>query len=182
MKKLIFVLILFPTICFAEPTSSIRHLMNEPVSLFDLGMVRTDDHLKWFCRQFDFSSAALFGDDTSAFCISGYDYDKNRISLNILISDATDEIKLEDVKSEVKRIIDGLRKSFGVDPQIGKLVITYVGDYFSHQGYSTTKERKISQIKMEDIVEIQLDIYSKNHKYFLKSHGKLLSNEIFFSQ
>jgi hypothetical protein len=182
MKKLIFVFLLVPSFCFAEPSPSIQSLMKESVSLFDLGMVRTDDHLKSFCSQLDFSSGDLFGDDTYAFCVSGYDFDKNRISLNILISNTRDEIKLDDVKSEGKRIFESLRKWFGVDPKNGKLVITYIGDYFSHQGYSTAKQPKTSQPTMENVVEIHLDIASKNHKYFLNSQGKLLSDEVFFSQ
>ena len=39
MKKL-FLLFLFPTLVFAEPGPTTQYLMNEPASLFDVGMVR----------------------------------------------------------------------------------------------------------------------------------------------
>ena len=45
MKKLIELLLLVPIVASADPGAVTRYLMNEPVSLFDLGMLRADRDL-----------------------------------------------------------------------------------------------------------------------------------------
>jgi len=45
MKKLTALLLLLPVLASADPGAATRYLMNEPASLFDLGMLRAELHL-----------------------------------------------------------------------------------------------------------------------------------------
>lgn len=53
---------------FAEPSSSVQYLMNEPASLFDFGMKRLDEFLSG---------------RTDIFVITEYNYDQNRILISV---------------------------------------------------------------------------------------------------
>ena len=73
MKRILLVAILFATttVGHAEPTPVVKYLMDEPVTLFDLGMLRLD-------RLFDDFKVK---DAKSVFVSVGYKWKENRISI-----------------------------------------------------------------------------------------------------
>ena len=96
----------YATSARAEPGPVEQWLMNEPASLFDLGMLRVElqlDELKDYDELKDRLGALLF--------YSSYNWDKNRIYLSGAIFGASPEI---DGKHFCKLIISNVRKIGGI--------------------------------------------------------------------
>ena len=70
----------------ADPTPSISYLMNEPASLFDLGMYKLEQALNWI----------YLNNDSELTVVVNYHWVKNRIS--ILFIDHKKRVNRDEVK------------------------------------------------------------------------------------
>lgn len=184
MKRLIYFFLLFPSVCFAEPSSSINYLMNEPVTLFDLGIVKMEDHLKDFCKStiLDDPNYRMLGDDLTAVCSCYYKYDTNEIQLSILLTIPSQDTSLNTVKEYAKKIFYKLRRRFGIDPETGTNAVGNIHEWFSHQGYIKRPMPKNIETDIVKIINVTFMLNDKDYKIGLIAKGKLASTEVLFSK
>ena len=93
MKKLIF-LILFPTLVWAEPGPETHYLMNEPASLFDVGMLRLQHMIGYWEKQMTFNYKLKSQSDALGGNVNAYyrpEDDKIYVDLIIMDKSATEE-------------------------------------------------------------------------------------------
>jgi hypothetical protein len=140
----------FNKLCIAEPDSTVRYLMNEPASMFDLGMLKLkrdlDDWLK----------------DPHVNVFVSYDWNTNRIEIKV--SDTKDVYKIkkyarnwcDETICEIKRLLD-------VNCSTGKPLLPKMGsllyDYFTHAGYVNKGGPKDPGGKLDNIVNITVGTY-----------------------
>ena len=159
--------------CFAEPSSTTRYLMDEPVSLMDFGLFTLQQHL------------STIGDgDPYVNPIIDYDWDLNKI--RIYVWHTGHEFKTRnEAKDWGSSIICEIRKLLGIDCSTVKpLVLTgssLVFQYFSHRGHKFSAQTKNLGREVDKIVEIVIGAYwgkSEDSKGFLRCEVPLLGTEI----
>ena len=108
----------------SEPTLKIRYLMNEPMSLFDFGMYKLNEHLK--------SSSEYILDKREGVVIAVYDPDKNRI--NILGEAYIDDIT--QARKVCNDTISSIKSTLGVSYKTGEKISASapdpIGSYFRY--------------------------------------------------
>ena len=140
------VLLLFPLLAVAEPTPAIEYLMREPVTLFDLGMLKLDQALV------DLNVQGVGRMST----IIAYDWDKNRIKIGA----ATLFNKGRTTQAAKKGCTEALEKvksRLGINPSTGKPLLPnllLVSDFFSHSGFGKRGEPKNLARELHSIVEL----------------------------
>lgn len=177
MRYLKYIIFVFSVFCIvdtsmAEPTANIQYLMNEPVSMFDWGIYRLDKY---------FEDIHIDGAQ-SIFYWTDYDWSKNIINLNFTIETNT---KSRDEAKEIgKSLINKVRHSLGVDPDMGK---PYGGnsrlyEYFSHNSSKDNKEPKGIESELEKITVIEVLVIAGEGKKGLKCQAPLLGTKIMFEE
>jgi len=190
MKKLvIFIVLLFPTVCFAEPTPTVRYLMEEKLSLFDAGMIELNKVVEGFCEYYKDIIVSEFPELSKVFPTTGsstYVWDENKIVISILIvldKKPTDEKRLKDFS---KTIFEALQTNFIIDNKTGKPInpiFDNISELFSHQGYQKKNEPSTLQADLHNIMYVTLAYAINNpQNTFFKANAKLYGTEMFFSK
>ena len=151
-----------PKVSHAEPNPAVQWLINEPASVFDIGMIYLDSFLK-----------RRLANDGHAFAI--YDWKKNRISIT-----ATKEIKNPDeLKKTCKLFLGYLRAIGGVYNGKTKSNLSSVFSVmFSHIGYQSSNQPKDLWVKLDNIFDLTVEISAKGKTVICT--GPLLSEDVFF--
>jgi hypothetical protein len=190
MKKVVFfILLLFPAVCFAEPTPTVRYLMEEKLSIFDAGMIELNKIVEGFCEFYKDIIVSYFPDLSKTFPTTGsstYVWDENKIIISIVIvldKKPTDEKILKEFS---KMIFEALQTNFLIDKRTGKPInpiFDNISELFSHQGYQKKNEPSTLQSDLHNIIYVTL-AYGINNSYaiFFKANAKLYGTEIFFSK
>lgn len=126
--QVILLLLLSITIARAEPSPIVSRLMNEPMSMLDYGLWRTELELRQFFREVD-----------RIFISSRYDWKSNRIHLDILLYQIPQSLQKMTPEKQCQEVIDSVQDFFGVDVKTGKPVAqtkqTLLGKSFTHNGF-----------------------------------------------
>lgn len=150
MKRLICTTILlsiFATPVRAEPGPIVNWLMDEPSSLFDMGMWRLDRQALISMKTVGVGLVGNRGFSTE------YDWDSNRIRLNYFA------INHPFNKTECKKTIMQARRVVGlVTDGVAALGHSYVANLFSHLGYSSNSAPKDYFQKLDNIIEITVTL------------------------
>ncbi len=186
MKKLIFALILFPSLCFAEQTPLTRYLTHEPASMMDIGIDKLNKTLNDLCLkdQPEWKKVLDNSDETIYEEQAFYDFDSDRIILSIMLHENKD-IKIEKLKDLVRKIFFNIRLHCGVSPISGELAGKYLGMlgiFFSHSGYRTSFEPKELNYRIASIIKINIIIYNDKWVEVLHATGDVISKDIFYSK
>jgi hypothetical protein len=135
--------IFFSTIgfCTAEPASTVKYLMNKPVSLFDYGILRMQEDLK-----FRAASAYKIKHQAPSYLSVLYDAKSNKIVMYLLYTIYKKNV--DEIENRMKDIVETMRAIFGP---------YYIETFFNHQGYVLHGEpkKKIGR-NLERIIEIRL--------------------------
>ncbi len=120
--KLLPFLLLLPTFVSADPGPATKYLMNEPASLFDLGVHRAD---AWMFESKEYAQRIIhaLGDKDAyiTLAVSFYDVDDDLIVM---------EYRLIDSKNE-RRSCENMTRGAG-------LSVGIIMRWFSHAGYTTS--------------------------------------------
>jgi hypothetical protein len=193
----IFLLVVIPSsICLAEPSRQIQYLMHEPLSLFDSGLLRIEQHIKWYYGKIysgEEGMSVLTREDVNILKggnIVGsihYDYDKNRLEC-IIICGIYMPIENNQLRQLSSNIINDMKNMFGYDKS-GKRIfggLSVLEHWFSHIAYTTKDKPENLGKELENIIEIilNIDVYDKETKTgkSLRVHSKLTEPEILFSE
>ena len=164
----------------ADPTPSISYLMNEPASLFDLGMFKLNWHLK--------NTSILFGtkfDSKSVTVDAIYTFDQNQITIGFSAGEVMSNIDAG--KEYCQEIIGGIKKTLFVNPHTGiPFDIGGMNTYkliFSHEGFYEKKDQpKNLYSDLAKITKIFGRVIIEKKESFFFCISSLLSKEITYSQ
>ena len=125
-------LIFWPALVLAEPGTSVKWLMDRPVSLFDLGVQRMNDDAARAADALVASHTAPAGPFTTGSAF--YDWDTNEIRLQII--SAIGDQKPADAQCKKLRgeFVSRLIMNFNAK-NLKADTTRYLGQSFSHQGY-----------------------------------------------
>ena len=157
---------------YGEPDSTIKYLINEPVTMLDWGLHRLNNILEK--RELSAFDAAM---------AMNYDWETNRFK--VIVAAAFKATTEPTAKSLCKNAIGEIKQSFFVDHETGKPMVagfSNMGSFFSHSGFKTGETPVDVGRKLERItfVEVHVPLSQKGQKLVCRSD--LLSTEVFFGE
>ena len=165
----------------AEPGPVRRYLMNEPISLFDLGMLKLEVRaLDWSNGRALEEMVAQYGTSSPLFTVR-YDWDENRIYVQGHVFEIVDDTATQ--KLFCNKLIEFISKWAGVDPQTGEVFAGVQGysqfaGEFSHMGYSNRNEPEDYLSRLDKIFVIKGFVGRKP----VRCVRALLSNKVYFEE
>lgn len=172
----------------AEPTPTVRYLMNEPVSLWDWGMRELGEY---------FNNLTVEGVKIGVDSV--YHWQPNRIRIMARAGDPALTFKnAAEARTMCKKTLSGLRARLGIDPATGQPFSQTYGSYlssaFSRRGYRKGNEPKKLSDELDAMTELSASFrygpWAKGVDEFLQlgnpglgsvlCKGALLSNEALF--
>lgn len=193
MKKVMFfalMLLVLGKIGRAEEAPTVRYLMTDTVTRLDYGLGRLEKSIK------DCANPLFDVDKIGPIVSAYYDWDAKRIKIDLIYfpnlkvfqndqkNHRKSQKELDNIKLHMKVVIDNVKYSLRVDPEIGKPFgnkqYSILAHYFSHSIFKSAKEPNISATGLDKITEIKVEHISKRMK--IQCQSLLLSNDIFCSQ
>lgn len=173
------------SICNAETSPSVRYLMNEPVTLFDWGILRLYEYLDAYTTHYLKTNSVQ-----DIYCTVSYDAPKNKIIISMTVTrqGGQDNESPTSVRTDsmniCKTITLALRREFLTDRD--RLVRRSSGIYrfFAHIGFKGKDEPMDSFDEIEKITVINVSVYSHQDpgRLILHSESPLLGKEILFGE
>lgn len=135
----------------AEPGPVVNWLINEPASVFDVGMLRMQQLVRALepPKELD-----------ELFTLVAYDWEENRIYIRGSIA-KHNSINLLDPKQQVRALcgafFDEIRKQAIVNPVTGQAIFDHssYSAQFAHIGYSSNSAPKNYRVKLDRIIVIE---------------------------
>ena len=151
--------------CYADPSVTIRKLMNEPLTMFDWGLYQLNEYFKTY--PFDDLDLVRAGKNEKGRTIDSevsYDWDRNRLIIKFYIRTSKQESEKYSAKDLCSNVTEKIRKSFVFDNYPLKS-FAGLSRFFEHRGFNTYKDEqeKISRIaEIEKIIYITIDVSFSN--------------------
>jgi hypothetical protein len=169
----------------AEPSPSVRYLMNEPVTLFDWGIVRLHEYLEEYTTHY-LQTASV----QDIYATVSYDSRRNIILLSIV---ATRQARQQDespesVRTSSKDVCRGvtqtLRKEFLADRDRSVRRSLGIYRFFGHLGFRGKDEPLDAFEEIERITVIKVSVYSDRDpgRLILESESPLMGQDILFGE
>jgi len=187
MKRLIVffvgVIWLSPTYSWSDPSPEIRWLQNEPVTLFDLGMIRAEkdlktiaDHIKHLSIRFTRQNKnALNG---NGFIISNalYIFENNSLKLQFtFFNTQKNPLTVEFCKKGIETIQDTILRDYKDTYGKKKSAELIIRDWFSHSGFQGVSRPKNLEQRVSSLTTISLDIIHPNISCSIPLAGDMIS-------
>lgn len=167
----------------ADPGPVVNWLMQEPASLFDLGMMRLHiEKFEWSNprRTFNEEMKAQYG-DIPVYLVF-YNWRENRIYVLGAIKSQDLLLSKEEAKQVCKRIIGEISRLANVDPKTGTTNGDHsiFADFFSHYDYENPKEPDNYKSKLDQIFVLAANVRVHNETTFCRR--PLLSAKVYFEE
>lgn len=180
---LLFLLLGLVPICKAEPSPAVKYLMNEPVTLFDWGIIRLYEYLDDYAMHYMKTNSVQ---DT--YCTVRYDPSRNMILISLVVtreaqkeSESPESVRA-DSREICKTITRTLRREFLTDQDRHLRRASGIYRFFGHIG-SRGKEEPIDAFaEIEKITMIDVSVYSARDpaRLILQSESPLMGKQIVF--
>ena len=175
---------LFSGICNAEPDSTFKYLMNEPLTLLDWGIYQMQksleneigDKLNWDGNEYELRQEVH------------YNWKGNEIIVFGVLGDEKEFDSKSTAKVVCERMIDKYRSHFSVDPATGKLAdwppYNYLDGFFTHTSpIQRGSQPKNLNDKLYHATEIEVAVRFKGSgNAYVECKGPLLSKDIYFKE
>tara|TARA_B100001964_G_scaffold25410_1_gene25336 strand:+ start:946 stop:1572 length:627 start_codon:yes stop_codon:yes gene_type:complete len=196
----LFVLFLYPNVTQAEPSKTVEYLINEPVSMLDLGILKLNRKLDKSDIEFSYKDKSL----KKTMGIAYYDFQKNRMLLEFRLDLNTDLFRTFDYKNETLRTeewdpktvckdqLSRVREEFGFSDDNSKKgyssnvrSILSIANHFAHSGYKNKNVPKNLTSEIENISYVEIDIRDDcamcvMNRTLAKCEGSLYGKEVLF--
>ncbi len=165
----------------AEPGPVVKWLINEPASLFDIGMSRLATETTRWGRA---KEIAELREQLGALIVfwSTYNFPDNRIFLSGLIQDIGD--LLADRKAICRKLIDFMSIQALVDPKAGQLMpgveTSGFSIYFQHLGYVNKSAPSNYQSRLDRIFILEALVGDSPQQTICRR--SLMSNKVYFEE
>jgi len=186
MISLLFAVLLgLVSISHAEPSPSVRYLMNEPVTLFDWGIVRLYEYLDEYTAHYLKTSSVQ-----DIYSTVSYDSSRNNIVISLVVTRQAEQANEspESVRLSsgdiCKTIIQTLRREFLTDSDRHVRRSSGIYRFFGHIGFKGKDEPIGSFEEIEKITVINVSIYSDKDpgRLILHSESPLMGKQIVFGE
>jgi hypothetical protein len=161
----------------AEPSASVKYLMNQPVSAMDFGLYRLGQELS--------SDLGTNNGWSRVTATASYDWNRNRIVVTML-SLAPNATTAATAKKYCRTVIDLARQDAGVSPVTGTVLpdTATVASLFLPDSFPNTDQPENISDELLSIIEIRvtvrvIDVKVKN---IAQCEGKLLSADTLFKE
>ncbi len=183
---LLFALLLgLVSVCRAEPTPAVRYLMQEPVTLFDWGILRLYDYLDGYATHYLKTNSVqdIYG-------TVSYDSGRNRIVISLVVTREPMQGKEPpaSVKKHAKRICmtitETLRREFLTDRDRHIRRSSGIYRFFGHIGSRGKQEPTDAFEEIERITLIHVSVYGTEDpgRLILLSESPLMGKEMVFAE
>jgi hypothetical protein len=155
----------------AEPTSSIQYLMNEPVSMLDWGIYRITNRLEKNLQL----GVVPFSQHAS------YDWDKNRIIIDIAVIGGTLN---EEAKGWCRAVVSKIRTLMYINDKGNSMFNEGASSmYFSHYaGYAKKSEPEGLYKELDNITLIRVYVSTEGMKKPVSCEAPLLGTSIMYEE
>ena len=169
----------------AEPSPSIRYLMNEPVTLFDWGILRLYEYLDEYTSHYLNTNSVR-----DIYCTVRYDYKKNNIIISMIVtrqmqsqSEAPSSVRAGS-REICRTITQTLRQEFLTDRDSHVRRASGIYRFFGHIGFRGKEEPVDAFDEIERITVIEVSVYSETDLGRLVLHSKspLMGKQIAFEE
>jgi len=165
---IVIILLIFASPCKAEPDSTIRYLMNEPVSLLDIGIDRFNLYLGYSLGTGEGQPDSFRRSPVSV----SYRWEANKLRLNRILF-FNKKIDVDTLKNECKEEIELIR-----------CMVNYglLESCFTHLGLATKNEPDNLVRNLEKIIEIRIKVINSDTKKGIECIAPLLGKDIYFME
>lgn len=173
------------SISHAEPSPSVRYLMNEPVTLFDWGIVRLYEYLDEYTTHYLKTSSVQ-----DIYSTVSYDSPGNNIIISVVVTrhtgqgnESPDSVRLSS-REICKTITQTLRREFLTDSDGRVRRSSGIYRFFGHIGFRGKDEPIGCYDEIEKITVISVSVYSEKDpgRLILHSESPLMGKAIVFGQ
>ena len=167
----------------AEPGPVVNWLMNEPASLFDVGMLRLDLWISiWGEHPRIIEIKQRFG--SSSWAHPWYNFEENRIYVTISVHDGID-VDNAGRKAVCRELIDFMSRQAVVDPTTGKYVddrlkVSAFAQRFEHRDYTKTSAPSDYQSRLDGIFVLRAFVGEDPRRTTCRR--ALMSNKVYFEE
>ena len=146
-------LIAFAAIAPAEPSRAVRYLMNEPLTLFEWGILQ----LETGAKSFAWDGLDLF----KQFPNVEYDWEKNQLKVQMAIYPRYRSLQKSTPKEICGDVMRQMKAHFGVAPGWESVrTISGVGTYFTHKQFSKPDAPETLAADIERITTLRVDVWT----------------------
>jgi len=178
-----FLILANPQIICAEPSETIKYLINEPASLFDLGLYRLNKELLKVSIGCTAKDAPLVRSISAE-----YNWELNRIEINIRYIYGAKKLP-QNLKKIITYDINQQKNYLNIDSSTGKPFgqQSYLKKYFTHLGYKNKDMpkdlgKKLDHITVFIVKVYGLEAYGPEPKEELVGWSPLLDKNIYWSE
>ena len=173
----------FSSFCHAEPSSQVQYLMTEPVTLFDLGILRLHEYVEGYASNYLQTKPVQ-----DIYSTVSYDAPRNKILITFVVTRKPGPQKedpafvQESAKSICGTIIQDMRREFFVDRNWQLRRSSGIYRFFAHVGFGGTREPLDCYEEIEKITVLGVSVYSDKDPGKLILHGEspLMGKDIIF--
>lgn len=161
----------------ADPSSGVRFLMNEPMTMFDWGMYRLQQKMDTIREHPRAEEVGLGG------VIAMYDWEDNRIVLwGIVHVGFPFADTVEAAREQGRQIVETIRDKLGVKPDGTPIrQSSFLDEYFSHGAFVNQDRPKDLGAELDRITEITTSVTVVGRKDRVKCQAPLVGGEIMFT-
>jgi len=180
---IVFAIFAFSSFCHAEPSSRIQYLMTEPVTLFDLGILRLHEYVEGYASHHLQTKPV-----EDIYSTVAYDAPRNKILITFVVTRKPDPQKESpavaqaSAKSICGTIIQDMRREFFVDRNWQLRRSSGIYRFFAHVGFRGKREPVDCYEEIEKITVLGVSVYSHKDPGKLIIHGEspLMGKDIIF--
>ena len=173
LAKALLCLIGISSYAWAEPSADVKWLMNDPVTIFDLGMKRADEALHEAVNDLIAAHDDILETSSSHFASAQYAYGQNSIELTVgavlaegakvpaaercqkLVNDLQDRLLV------AESVADQRRQRLSQEPPRATeaKATSLVARWFSHQGFERTNRPAGLDGKIAGLIQVNAEIF-----------------------
>lgn len=185
MRVLVIVvaIFVFSSFCHAESSPQVQYLMTEPVTLFDLGILRLHEYVEGYTTHFLETKPVL-----DIYSTVAYDTSQNKILISFVVTRKPDpqnespSFVQTSSKSICRTIIQEMRREFFVDRNWQMRRSSGIYRFFAHVGFRGEREPLDCYEAIEKMTVLGVSVYSHKDPGKLILHGEspLMDKDIVF--
>jgi hypothetical protein len=168
-------------IVHSEQSKTIQYLMNEPLTMFEWGMVELkndiDEYLGSLIEKNIFSEKSkketleyVMG-YSDYYTYTSYDWIRNKIIVRIVLINKNEKLPIISKKDLCKKHTDSIKKHFYAAENEEFRREYGISKFFKHSHFARKNQPENFLEEIEDIVEIQINIQYTKDVFLLKESG-----------
>jgi hypothetical protein len=136
----------------AEPSPSVRYLMNEQVSMFEWGIFLLEAQVK----RFEWDDGL---DIKKQFAHVEYDWPKNQLEIQVVVYPRYQSLQKTTARQVCSSLISQMKFHFGLDPRYPELRdMEGLGTFFHHKQFAKSDSPQTLETDLEAITNLEVQV------------------------